>query len=623
MKIGLTLWATGYRFAANERAQIYLTNSLEPPSDIQRDLPSLSPALAHEAEAVNTVKRDKRFTAVIGNPPYAGHSANTGEWINRLVDDYLKVNGKPIDERNAKWLRDDYVKFLRLSQNLIQLTGTGLLGMITNHGYLDNPTFRGMRVSLSSTFPSAALLDLHGNANKRERAPDGSADENVFEIRQGVAISLLRRSANAAERRQTFAHASLWGSRESKYEVLGTTSFSGTEWTPIIPAPPLFLWVPQNIDIRSEYQKGWRLPDAFPVSSLGIVTARDDLTIRWQSSEVWKTVENLISLRPEEARREYQLGPDVRDWTIVGAQRDLRESGPSKSKIVPLLYRPFDVRFTYYTGHSRGFHCMPRGEVMNHMVRGHNLGLIATRQTRDKWDVLATRFICGHKACAAYDSNSLFPLYLVNRSDLATDEASKVNLNPRFLCDFTARLKRTDTKIDPADIFHYAYAIFQSPGYRSRYAEFLKIDFPRLPLTGNLELFRALAKLGGELVALHLLESTKLEKPRTEFIGSNRTAEKVSHSNNTVWTDKAQTTGFRSVPEEVWNFHIGGYQVCEKWLKDRRGRKLSKEDIAHYHKIVIALAETIRLMKEIDKVIEKHGGWPGAFSAKVAKSSIG
>ena len=163
--------------------------------------------------------------------------------------------------------------------------------------------------------------------------------------------------------------------------------------------------------------------------------------------------------------------------------------------------------------------------------------------------------------------------------------------------------------LTPEDIFHYAYAVFHSPGYRSRYAEFLKIDFPRLPLTGNLELFRALARLGGELTALHLLESPKLDKPITEFIGGrNPEVEKVSWSNEhrVAWT-RRRPPASSGVREDVWSFHIGGYQVCEKWLKDRKGRTLSKDDIAHYQKIVVALAETIRLMKEIDEVIENTG----------------
>ena len=169
--------------------------------------------------------------------------------------------------------------------------------------------------------------------------------------------------------------------------------------------------------------------------------------------------------------------------------------------------------------------------------------------------------------------------------------------------------------LTPEDIFNYAYSVFHSPVYRTRYAEFLKIDFPRIPLTGSLELFRAMAKLGGELAALHLLESPMLARPITEFIGSRHPeVEKISWLNNTVWIDKVQTTGFRGVPEEVWNFHVGGYQVCEKWFKDRKGRVLSSDDIKHYQKIVVAISETIRLMANIDEVIEEYGGWPGAFA---------
>ena len=167
-----------------------------------------------------------------------------------------------------------------------------------------------------------------------------------------------------------------------------------------------------------------------------------------------------------------------------------------------------------------------------------------------------------------------------------------------------------------ASNFDYIYALLYSVSYRKRYADQLRIDFPRLPLTGNLDLFRALARLGGELTALHLLESPKLDQPITEFIGGrNPEVEKVSWAKNTVWVDKAQTAGFKGVPEAVWNFYIGGYQVCHKWLKDRRGRTLSEYDLAHYQKIVVALNETIRLMQEIDEVIERHGGWPGAFSS--------
>jgi predicted helicase len=175
---------------------------------------------------------------------------------------------------------------------------------------------------------------------------------------------------------------------------------------------------------------------------------------------------------------------------------------------------------------------------------------------------------------------------------------------------------RRDLKgsVGPEDAFRYAYTVLHSPTYRARYAEFLKIDFPRLPLTSSLELFRALAALGGELVALHLMGSPKLNRHLTKFVGQgDNEVVKVRYEDETVWINPAQ--GFRDVPEDVWQFHIGGYQVCEKWLKDRKGRELSADDITHYHKIVVALNETIRLMAEIDKVIDAHGGWPNAFKA--------
>ena len=267
---------------------------------------------------------------------------------------------------------------------------------------------------------------------------------------------------------------------------------------------------------------------------------------------------------------------------------------------------------------------MPRSENMGHMLRIRNLGLITARSNKSQQPdhFFCTRFISEAKCGESTTQSCLFPLRL---SEEAGGLVLGGGIHHAFRQEFLRRvceslLLESDTLtglpngITPEDIFHYAYAVFYSPRYRSRYAECLKIDFPRLPLTVNLELFRALARLGSELVTLHLLESPKLGCPITEFLGGHDPeVEKVSWSNSTVWLDKAQTTGFEGVREEVWKFHIGGYQVCEKWLKDRKGRTLSKDDIAHYQKIIVALSETIRLMAEIDKVIESHGGWPGAF----------
>jgi hypothetical protein len=261
--------------------------------------------------------------------------------------------------------------------------------------------------------------------------------------------------------------------------------------------------------------------------------------------------------------------------------------------------------------------------------------------------VQCSRAVVGHKSLGAYDANSVFPLFLkesLEESQQTLINEHHINFSTTFL-ESLANVLGLETNdpnnlpigLTPEDIFYYTYAVFHSPGYRSRYAEFLKIDFPRLPLTGKLELFRSLARLGGELTALHLLESSKLDNPITEFNGTNRQVSKVTYTpdnGGTVWIDgkgtknapKSVTSGFSPVSEDIWNFHIGGYQVCEKWLKDRGpkkgnpGRILTDDDIAHYHKIVIALTETIRLMAEIDKVIDTHGGWPDAFSLNSEES---
>jgi len=624
MKIGLKLYETGYRFGSEERARIYLTNALEPATDEkeQREFEQWVPALAHEAQAVNAVKRHQRFTVVIGNPPYSGHSANQGEWIRSLVQDYYFVGGEPLGEQNPKWLQDDYVKFIRLGEREIARSNYGLLGFITNHGYLENPTFRGLRHHLLQSFTNVRIIDLHGNTKKKERSPDGSVDENVFDIQQGVAISLC--SKVQLDQGKLARHLELYGPRSAKYSALAQSSVSTSKWTPIEPQKPFYLFTPQEGRLRDEYAGYWKITEAMPVHSLGVVTARDDLCINWDKKGTWDVVRQFAGMKPEEARRAFELGADARDWQVKLAQQDLKQSGPSYENLVPILYRPFDLRWTYYTGNSRGFLCMPRGEVMGHMLRSRNLGISTTRniEVGAFGHVFCSRAIIGHHCVSLKEVNYLFPLYLSPTAEsLSLHSGHEPNFDVAFLKALAASLGSPrkgayglPQGLAPEEILHYVYAVFNSPSYRRHYAEFLRIDFPRLPLTGNLDLFRALARLGGELVALHLLESHRLDRPLTIYTGStNPMVEKISYASDTVWLDKAQTSGFRGVPEAVWNFHIGGYQVCEKWLKDRKGRTLSKDDIAHYHKIVVSLSETIRIMAEIDKVIERHGGWPGAF----------
>ncbi len=633
LKLGLLLKEKGYDFPPGQRLGVYLTNTLEEGLKKTEVLP-LAGFITEESNTAAGIKKEEPIEVILGNPPYAGHSANaslrqipdpvTGKvktertWIGRLLEDYKKVDGQPLGEKNPKWLQDDYVKFLRWGQWRIDLTGRGVLAMITNHGYLDNPTFRGMRRALMQSFSEIYLLNLHGNAKKKEVCPDGSRDENVFDIQQGVAIGVFVKRPGAPGPAQVY-HADLWGLRDGKYEALAEMELGTVPWQELQPTPPFYLFVPQAVDLLAEYERGWSVNAIFPVNSVGIVTARDHLTIRWSSAEVWETVKDFAGLPEEEAREKYRLGDDVQDWKVSLAQADLRKSGPDHKKVVPVLYRPFDVRFTYYTGHSRGFVCRPRPEVMGHMLAGENLALIATRQTRDEWAVLATTHIMGHKSLAAFDINYLFSLYLYPQGIFGQGERT-TNLNPKFIEVFARRLGLTfgpegrgdlETTFGPEDIFFYAYAVFHAPAYRRRYAEFLKADFSRLPLTGSKPLFAALVVKGAELAALHLLESPALDKLITSFpVPGSQVVEKVRYeeTGRRVYINPDQY--FEGVPPEVWAFQVGGYQVLHKWLKDRQGRTLSFADLHHYQKVVVALAETIRLMAEIDAVIDANGGWP-------------
>ncbi len=629
MKIGLKLAETGYRFGSEERARIYLTNALEP---WVRQLPLIGfDALAHEAAAVNEIKRHKRFTVVIGNPPYAGVSANHGEWITGLIDAYRFVDGQPLKEKKV-WLKNDYVKFLRLSQLTVDTSGSGIVGMITDHSYLDSPTFRGLRNSLLRSFTDVRLLNLHGNSKRRESTPSGGSDENVFDITQGVSIGLFIQN----ERKdRSSLYADVWGERPQKYAKLLSTTVSNTDWISISPKAAFYLFTSVSVSASEEYASGWFIADVFALGSNGVQTSRDSLVLAASLKELTERFEWIRNSSVSDAEiQKVCESEDKSFWQLHRARRALKADLNWAKRASSYAYRPFDNCWLYA---SSDFVHRLRREVMQHMEHP-NLALCVGRAglvVEGSWNlVFTTKSICDHNFF--YRGSSLnCPLYRYDEDELvpsprAGERNRTHNIGNRFAVELARALKlkfdrqaNLPVGLTPEDIFHYAYAVFHSPGYRSRYAEFLKIDFPRLPLTRNLELFRALARLGGELTALHLLESPKLDKPITEFIGDrNPKVEKITWSHDTVWVDKAQTIGFRGVRESVWNFHIGGYQVCQKWLKDRKGRTLSKDDIAHYQKIVVALAETIRLMQEIDKVIEKYGGWPGAFATNTDSSPI-
>lgn len=568
---------------------------------------------------MNEIKWHKRFTVVIGNPPYAVKSYNNSPWILNLIEDFKRgLNETKIN------LDDDFIKFIRFAAYQAKISSAAVVGMITNNIFLSGVTHRKMRGFLHDQFQIAYFINLHGDSRYNEIPPVGLKNDNVFDIKQGVAISVCAHGAQGG--RRCTSYADVWGSYAEKCEVL--LESGAILHTPIQALSPyFFIQLPSQIDTAG-YSFWPLLTEWMPVFSNGVETHKDALTIHFTEHELKSVAATLLSLSTDKARQVLDIGKDGRDWQLHNAVESLRRMSAPRLNIQTITYRPFDIRYTALNHESGGFIAYPRWEVMSHLVEiPGNLALVSARlQARGgEWDsCLVTQFPTEKKTGDSTRSSTLFPLFVTADGLLRSASDRSPNVSPNLIRDIKSRFGEECSA--PFSVLSYLYALMYSPGYRSRYAEFLKIDFPRLPLTGNLELFRALARLGGELVALHLLESPRLDQAITEFIGSNREVAKVGYADDTVWIDASGTkkatspgtSGFRGVPEDVWNFHIGGYQVCEKWLKDRKDRTLSADDIAHYHKIVVALAETIRLMAEIDRVIDQAGGWPGAFQTQAA-----
>ena len=813
IKLSLQLKDYGYDFKSNERLRVFLTNTLDEAHGKQTTL--LSEWLSNEANAASSVKRDSPVMVILGNPPYSGHSANTGAWISDLLRsagtaaNYFEVDGQSLNERNPKWLNDDYVKFIRFAHWRIMQTGYGVLAFVTNHGYLDNPTFRGMRQSLLQDFDEIYILDLHGNSKKKETAPDGSVDKNVFDIQQGVAIGIfvkhkppspltplperegnkehskvpdwllknarmLRKSLTDAEQllwsilrarrfldlkfrrqhpiapyildfychelklaieidggqhntdagraadekrslfliqqgitvlrfwnnevlQQTDAvlekiylqvtdsptptlpqkgreqesttpsdtgvnipvgtgvklpklpsplgrgvggegdgvkiyHAHLYGDRKGKYQYLAEQDINTTGWTTLKPQAPFYLFVPQNVDLLPEYEAGWKITEMMPINSTGVKTHRDHFVFDFDKHALHNRISDFrnLELSDSDIAERYDL-KDTRDWKLSLCRKNLSRQLDWQTHFTQCLYRPFDLRFYY---HHKDVVELPRDEIMQHFINQNNLCLGLGRQGMAVNDDIWHLITC---AINVVDTNvfrrggvNVFPLYLylTQQSSLfdhdPDHDTRKPNFSPAFITDLESRLQLTFipenkgdfiTTVSALDVFHTLYAVFHSPSYRTRYAEFLKMDFPRLPLISDKTLFKQLADLGEQLVSLHLgspklvLDSNAERSPKQVLdvsehcfpIAGDNLVEKIDYQDNKIYINKTQY--FDHVTPELWAFHIGGYKVCQKWLKDRKGRQLSYDDCNHYLTILAALEHTQTLMLAIDDIL--------------------
>ncbi len=621
LQLDLLLTETGYKTTNNQRFRVYLTNSLE---EKHPDTGTLFASwLSAEANEANYIKRDTPVMCVIGNPPYSGISSNNGEWINKLIEDYKYIDGVHFNERKH-WLNDDYVKFLRYGQHFIEKNGSGVLAFINPHGFLDNPTFRGMRWNLLKTYDKIYTIDLHGNSKKKETAPDGNADVNVFDIMQGVSINIFVKTGKkkANELGKVF-HFDLYGKREMKYDFLSDSSLKSVNFQELKPEKPFLFFVPKNNKGSKEYEKGFRVDELFSVNVTGVVTARDSFVIDFEKPILKKRMEEFsdINFTDDSIRRKFfgnkkegkYLAGDSRGWKMVEARKTI-QSFNHNDIIQKIAYRLFDDRYIYYHSSMVDW---GREKFMYHFINKDNVGIDLCRQlvTDEYSHIFVTNKIVDDSFVSnkSRERGYVFPLYLYPdnpEQQIIIQTAERIpNLNTEIIkqiaeklgLTFTNEKETTENTFAPIDILDYIYAVLHSLTYREKYKEFLKIDFPRVPYPKDQNTFWQLIKLGGEIRQIHLLESPTVEKYITQYpMDGDNIVTKPKYQDGKVYINNTQYFNF--VPEIAYNFYIGGYQPAQKWLKDRKDRKLEIEDIFHYQKIIVALMETDKLMKEIDKI---------------------
>ena len=622
LKLDMLLEETGYKSVDDQRLRVYLTNSLE---EHHKDTGTLfAQFLAREANEANAIKRDTPVMVIMGNPPYSGESKNKGEWIMNLMEDYKREPNTTtrLQERNSKWLNDDYCKFIRLGQEFVDKNTEGVLAYINNHGFLDNPTFRGMRWNLMKSFDKIYIIDLHGNSLKKEVCPDGSKDENVFDIQVGVSINIFvktgKKHSNALAE---VYHYDLWGRRKHKYKYLTEHTLTTVPFEKIEPQKSEYFFTPKDYESMEKYNKGFSVVELMPVNGVGICSKRDAIAFHDDKEELISVLNDFDTLPEEEIKVKYNITRESRDQKVSFAKSNIGDYKIKDKYIKRVSYRPFDMKWTYFTDRVRGFLAYPVYKIMNHLAVGANVGLVIGRQGQAvgsmKWNLIFISDSITDLNLYYRGGGVTFPLYLYpEQADLLNDGERTPNLNQDIVNDiskaigleFEPEKSGDSTHFAPIDLLDYIYAVLHSPTYRDKYAEFLKIDFPRVPYPENGEQFRQLAEIGSELRKVHLMEHSDLAKLITTYpiAGDNvvgaipdRRRWELSEDGKKgkVWVNETQY--FDNVPLVAWEFYIGGYQPAQKWLKDRRDRTLNFEDIMHYQRIIKALVMTDSLMRSI------------------------
>ena len=611
LKMSFLLEELGYRLKDDDRFKLYLTNTLEmeelPP---QTRMPTVA-SLSEESHLADKVKKQQPILVILGNPPYSVSSAN----ISDSFEAEMKLYKEDVrDEKNIQPLSDDYIKFIRFAHWKIDKGGMGVIGMITNNSYLSGLIHRGMRKKLLESFNEIYILNLHGNSRIGEKCPDGSKDENVFDIQQGVSIALFIKDKNQKDLGEIF-YQDIYGLREKKYEYLSKKDIKSTKWERLKPSEPYYFFIPKDFSLQAKYDKFWKVNDIFGRWSFGVTTSRDQFVVGFTKEEIIQRLRVFTGNLPDELVKTSLSLKDTDTWKLSEARQKIKDQ-PVEENIYPYAYRPFDNRWICY---NPSLIERERKDVMQHIQNKENFGLNLTRRLRDpKWDhIYVTSHITDKTLLSSRDNCYFFPLYIYPEDKQAGKQSSvrnlmlfepqidygarKPNISPGLIEQLTKHFKKTPP---PEQIFFYIYVVLYSDIYRTKYSEFLKIDFPRIPFAKDYKLFGKMAEYGKSLVDLHLLKSPELDQPIAKFQGKgDNRVEKLHYDHSQLFINKDQY--FEGVEPGVFEYQIGGYQVCEKWLKDRKDRKLSLDDIKHYCNIVTAIKNTIEIQKKIDTIYQK------------------
>jgi predicted helicase len=586
LKLALTFRETGIDHF-DKRLGIYLTNTLEAGIPMQIDFfdkLGLQGAISEEAHAASEIKQSTPIMVILGNPPYSVSSSNKGEWIEELMKEYKTG----LNERNIQPLSDDYIKFIRFAEYYIEKNGSGIIAMITNNSFIDGLIHRQMRKHLLETFDDIYIYDLHGSTIKREKALDGSKDQNIFDIQQGVSINLFVKNIRAKKKLANVFHSEIYGTRQFKFEKLKTNEINSIPWTEIETNSPDYFFTPTNR--QNQHIDTFNILDIFPFYKSGLTTEFDDLVIQNTYKDVANLLIDLKNKNSHDLAKIYSLDTSK----ITKIEKAINDIKTNNYEIHEILYRPLDKKWTLYTGKINGLMGRPRRDLMKHFFKP-NLGLVIGRQGQaigsTEWNIITATNSFTDCNIFYRGRGTIFPLYLY-------DNFSKV---PNLETKVVNKIEDIVGKVSPEDIFDYIYGILHSRNYRIQYKDYLKYDFPRIPYPKDKKSFEKLGSYGTKLRQLHLLEDSELSNFITTYpISGDNLIEKVDFQVDRVFINDLQFFG--GVPKEAWDFYIGGYQPAQKWLKDRKGRKLTYEDITLYQKIIKSLVETIKIMLKVDEI---------------------